>query len=40
MDEFPARRRLLGQSDPPRNSPERKRGPETPKQSPLAATAA
>ncbi len=30
MDEFPARRRLLGQSDPPRNRPERERGPETP----------
>ena len=30
MDEYPARRRLLGQSDPPRNRPERERGPETP----------
>jgi Na+:H+ antiporter, NhaA family len=30
MDEFPARRRLLGQSDPPRNRPERERGPATP----------
>ena len=30
MDEFPARRRLLGQSDPPRNRPERARGPATP----------
>jgi hypothetical protein len=30
MDEFPARRRLLGQSDPPRNRPEPERGPATP----------
>ena len=30
MDEFPARRRLLGQPDPPRNRPERERGPATP----------
>jgi hypothetical protein len=30
MDEFPARRRLLGQSDAPRNRPERERGPATP----------
>jgi hypothetical protein len=30
MDEFPARRRLLGQSDPPRNRPEREAGPATP----------
>jgi len=30
MDESPARRRLLGQSDPPRNRPEREPGPATP----------
>jgi len=30
MDEFPARRRLLGQSEPPRNRPDREPGPATP----------
>jgi hypothetical protein len=30
MDEYPARRRLLGQSDPPRNRPDREPGPATP----------
>jgi Na+:H+ antiporter, NhaA family len=30
MDEFPSRRRLLGQSDPPRHRPEHEPGPRTP----------
>jgi 2-hydroxychromene-2-carboxylate isomerase len=30
MDEFPARRRLLGESDPPRHRPEREQRPGTP----------